>query len=308
MRSTILSAIVTLSGLILFVSCSKSMEEMAPAPAQVTFDIGMSTATRAAQAINLNTYSAKVYIFKEETAGNGRFIYNSEQNITSSSQSITGLLTGTKYKLVFLAIPKKQTPALPDYTSTKPNYLDASATYISGNQTANELFRNILTVTPISGSNQYSVVLTRQNGAIQIRLNNEKGSIKTVKLEVMGLPKVLFNDATGGMVLTSGTAITLSKSAQLSKTEDYRITIYLLPVEDLSRKGRITLSASNGKQTVYTLTSSSGYIPIYPNQITWLTLPHTCSDESSNSEETSVRECKVNGQIHFYGPEWSVME
>ena len=188
-------------------------------------------------------------------------------------------------------MPKRQQPALPDCTSTRPAYSDATATYLSGVQTSNEIFRSILSFKASAGSSSYSVVLTRQNGALQIRLDNTYGEIKTVKLEVAGLPKIYFNDGTGGRVIATGSEIQLSKSDRPSKTSDYRISINLLPVEDLTGKGRLTLTYSWGLQRVYSLRSTSGRIPIYPNQITWLVLDEACSgnaDENGSGGDLSV--------------------
>ena len=135
------------------------------------------------------------------------------------------------------------------------------------------------------------MVLTRQNGALQIRLDNTYGEIKTVILEAAGLSKIYFNDGTGGRVIATGSEIQLSKSDRPSRTSDYRISINLLPVEDLTGKGRLTLTYSWGLQRVYSLRSTSGRIPIYPNQITWLVLDEACSgnaDENGSGGDLSV--------------------
>lgn len=259
------------------VSCSEPDGPAAPA-AQVEFDVALQAPTRAPEALDPTVYSAKVYQFREETPGSGRYVYSGEQALTGGSLSLGGLVVGTAYRFVFLAVPKKQQPALPDCTSTRPAYSDATATYLSGVQTSNEIFRSILSFKASAGSSSYSVVLTRQNGALQIRLDNTYGEIKTVKLEVAGLPKICFNDGTGGQVIATGSEIQLSKSERPSRTSDYRISINLLPVEDLTGKGRLTLTYLLGQQRVYSLGSTSGRIPIYPNQITWLVLDEPCTE------------------------------
>lgn len=272
------------------VSCSVPDDLAAPA-VQVEFDVALQAPTRAPEALNPTVYSAKVYLFREETPGGDRYVYSGEQALTGGSLSLGGLTAGTAYRFVFLAVPKRQQPALPDCTSTRPAYSDATATYLSGVQTSNEIFRSILSFKASAGSSSYSVVLTRQNGALQIRLDNTYGEIKTVKLEVAGLPKIYFNDGTGGRVIATGSEIQLSKSDRPSKTSDYRISINLLPVEDLTGKGRLTLTYSWGLQRVYSLRSTSGRIPIYPNQITWLVLDEACSgnaDENGSGGDLSV--------------------
>ena len=241
--------------------------------------------------MNPSAYTAKVYIFKEESSGSNHFIYSGEQNITGNSLTVAGLVPATKYRFVFLAIPKNQQPALPNFNSSKPVYTNALATYISGSQTTNELFRNILSFTATVNLNTYTIVLTRQNGALQIRLDNTNGKIKTVKLEVMSQQQIYLHDGMGGQVLTSGTNITLTKSERPSKTSDYRIGINILPIEDLTNKGRLTITQSNGQQKVYTLKSSSGRIPVYPNQITWIVLNEGChnqDDAESNDGAATI--------------------
>ncbi|MCD8317469.1 MAG: hypothetical protein LUC45_00780 [Paraprevotella sp.] len=222
----------------------------------------------------MEKYTAKVYEFKEETAGSDQFVYADEQDITSSTFTTgNNLDAGTRYRFVFMALPKGQTPALPTHTTDKPIYTDADLSYINGNQTGNEVFRNILTFTPQGDNDSYNVILTRQNGALQVRLDNNNGALKSVKLEVEGMPDMYLNDGTGGKVLTKGTVVQLSKEdGNPDVTDDYRITVNRLPAEDVTGKGGLTLTYQDGSTKVYNLTSSQGSIPIYPNQVTWLTL------------------------------------
>ncbi len=290
MRSAIIHALYWVGIVATFSSCEKIPADT-NALLQASFNIALQTQTRAPESINPNMYTAKVYMFKEETSGSNRFVYSGEQSITSSSLNVSGLLPATKYRFVFLAIPKNQQPTLPNFTTTKPSYTNALANYISGSQTENELFRNILSFTATVNLNAFSIVLTRQNGALQIRLNNSNGKIKTAKLEVTSSSQMYLNDGTGGEVLSSGTNISLSKSERPLKTNDYRISINVLPTGDLTGKGRLTITQSNGSQTIYNLQSSSGRIPIYPNQITWIVLGNSYyEDEEDNSidDENSV--------------------
>lgn len=252
------------------------------ATASAQFGITVSATTRAPESLNPSTYTARLYMFKESTAANGSYTYFGETNITNGSLTISDLALGTEYRFVFMAVPKSQQPALPDLSSAKPAYRDAIVSYISGVQTGNEIFRCIYTFTPTVGINRYTAVLTRQNGALQIRLNNADASIRTARLELPCQPKIYLNDGTGGEVVSSGTAITLTKSANVPRTSDYRISINTLPTEDLTGKGRLTLTLSNGSQRSYSLASTSGRIPIYPNQITWLTFDGTsCLDTAT---------------------------
>lgn len=272
--------------LVIFASCERGTEIPEPS-LQVTFDLTLQSSTRTPQNLNPSTHTAKVYMFREETSGSGRYVYSGEQSITGSSLTIGGLLPATNYRFVFLAVPRNQQPALPVLTSLRPAYTEALATYVSGTQTANEVFRHILGFTASASQNTFSVVLTRQNGALQIRLDNSDGKIKTVKLEVESAPQLYLQDGSGGQVLTSGTPVTLSKSEKPSKTSDYRISICVLPTSDLTGKGRLTITRTNNVQTVYSLRSTAGRIPVYANQITWIVLDDSsCSLEAQPEEDT----------------------
>lgn len=284
--------------LVVSVSCDEPSELEIPT-VQMSFRVSLQPETRAPESLNPSNYTAKIYLFKEETAGSNLFVYWGEQAITSSTPTVSGLVPGTKYRFVFLAVPKGQQPTLPNFSTTRPGYTAALASYLSGAaQTANEVFRHILTFTASSSSNNsYTVVLTRQNGALQIRLNNSDGKIKTVKLEVSSLTQLYLNDGNGGQVLTTGTSLTLSKSAQASRTSDYRICINLLPSEDLTGKGRLTLTRTNGTQTVYMLQSTSGRIPVYPNQITWLVLGKACTTYDTATAPSAVQFGAANWEM-----------
>lgn len=64
-------------------------------------------------------------------------------------------------------------------------------------------------------------------------------------------------------------------SDQLTSSET-RIRINLLPQEDITDDNGDTnflkITTTSGAETRYPLKSSEGSIPIYPNQVTWLTL------------------------------------
>lgn len=234
---------------------------------KVQFDLSLEAQTRAPQEIDFNEYAVALYVFDAETS-----LCVQTFAITSTSFTITGLEKNTAYRGVFLAIPKGQQPALPDFVDT---YELSMMQYLSGNQTDQEVFRNILNFSTNDEITSYSIILTRQNGAIQIRLSNADGAISNARLEAEGLPAMLFQDGTGGKVLSDGAPVLLSKSETPSVTDTYRISINLLPLEDLTGKGRLTLTHVDGTETVYELKSTSGSIPIYPNQITWLVLRGT---------------------------------
>ena len=234
---------------------------------KVQFDLSLEAQTRAPQEIDFNEYTVYLYVFDAETS-----LYVQTFAITSSIFTVTGLEKNTAYRGVFLAIPKGQQPDLPSFADM---YETSTMQYLAGNQTGQEVFRNILNFSTNNELTSYNIVLTRQNGAIQIRMSNADGSIRNVRLETEGLPIMFFHDGTGGKVLSEGTPVQLSKSEIPPLTDNYRISINLLPTEDLTGKGRLTLTLVDGIETVYDLKSTSGSIPIYPNQITWLVLRGT---------------------------------
>lgn len=231
---------------------------------KVRFDLSLDAQTRAPQEIDFNEYAVSLYVFDAETS-----LCVQTFAITSTSFTVTGLEKNTAYRGVFLAIPRGQQPALPDLVDL---YELSTMQYLTGNQTEQEVFRNILNFSTSDEITSYSIILTRQNGAIQIRMSNTDGAINNARLEVEGLPVMLFQDGTGGKVLSEGSPVQLSKSEIPPVTDNYRISINLLPLEDLTGKGRLTLTHVDGTETVYELKSTSGSIPIYPNQITWLVL------------------------------------
>lgn len=272
-----------LAGLLLLASCETELREqdMPTDKVSTAFSIALNAQTRAPQVLDLTAYTAKVYMFKEEKPGSENFVYSGEEEITSSTFTMTELTTGVLHRFVFIALPKGQMPALPIHSAESPGYTDADLAYINSNQVRHEVFRNILTFTPVAssaGSNDYSIVLTRQNGALQVRMSNASGELTSVKLEVEGMPEMYLHDGTGGKVITKGTPQQLSKEETPAAVKDYRITVNLLPAEDVTGKGKLTLTYAGGTVEVYDLTSTQGGIPIYPNQVTWLTLSGTGGD------------------------------
>ena len=103
--------------------------------------------------------------------------------------------------------------------------------------------------------------------------------LQEVTLQVNGTQYMYFHDGTGGEVF-SDTDLKLTRKLtpeELTSSET-RIRINLLPQEDITAKTG-TATAENKliiktetSETTYPLQSSEGSIPIYPNQVTWLTL------------------------------------
>lgn len=290
MKSGILFRIFLLVGLAGWISSCQKTDVETDAPRPIRFNLTLDQQTRAPQAIDFGKYAVSLYIF-EMTENSSACIRVME--ITNSSFTVTELERNSVYRCVFLAIPKSQQPALP---LTATSYETARMQYLEGNQPEQEVFRNILTLSTADDITSYSIVLTRQNGAIQIRMNNADGSIHGAQLEVEGFPTMLFQDATGGKVVSTDDPVLLSKNETPAVSDDYRITINLLPTEDITGKGSLTLTHIDGTETVYELKSTSGTIPIYPNQITWLVLRGT--------GEGGSFEVGFGGDINLDDDEW----
>lgn len=250
------------------VACQQP-DEGAVALREIRFDLSLEAQTRAPQAIDFNRYAVSLYVFEASETSSACVRV---MEVTSSSFTVDGLERNTSYRCVFLAIPKGQQPSLPSEADT---YETSVMQYLEGNQPDQEVFRSLLTLSTNQDITSYSVVLTRQNGALQIRMGNADGSIRTAQLEVEGLPTMLFQDGGDGRVLSTGDPVQLSKSGTPAMADDYRISVNLLPAEDVTGKGRLTLTLVDGTQETYDLKSTSGTIPVYPNQITWLVLRGT---------------------------------
>lgn len=271
------------------VSCRKPAAETDD-PRRIRFDLSLDSRTRAPQEIDFNVYTVRLYVFEASETSTA---CTQVMEISSRTFTVSGLSRQTPYRFVFLAIPKGQQPELP---ATVGSYETAEMQYLSGNQPDQEVFRSLLTLDTSDDIDSYSIVLTRQNGAIQIRMSNADGTIRNARLEVEGLPTMLLQDATGGKVLSAGDPVLLSKSEAPSVTDNYRIGINLLPTEDLTGRGQLTLTHIDGTETVYELKSTSGTIPVYPNQITWLVLRGT--------GEGGSFEVVFGGDINLDDDEW----
>ena len=283
------SAVAVLMGCLS--SCS-SEEESLPIPEtnSVTFSIGIDAQTRAAQALDVTAYDAKMYLFKEQEADDGTLSYSYKDEVVitddilhkSNYLTIDGLDVGKKYKAVFLARPKSQTPDLPTFSTTKPSpsYKEAIVQYISNNETDKDIFRSIVSFVASPDMETQRTVLTRQNGALEVRLKNLTG-IKSLKLHALGHQWMFLEDGTGGMVITDGDdkRVALEKNMGeeeiLQNPQDVRIRLNILPQENITSKTNddFYLEVEIGNETKkYPIKSDHEMIPIYPNQVTWLTL------------------------------------
>ena len=289
-------------------SCSETMEEVpGQGAASASFSLSLNPVTRAAKDLDPAHYDAKVYLYeRRESDGGGSAGYTQVQElpVTSNQMTISRLVPLKQYKAVFLAVPKAQTPALPEFMGkgNVPSYSEAAAEYIEGRSSdiSNDVFRSIVDFKATTANSQQTTVLTRQNGALEVRLLNQK-NLTSVKLHINGHTSFLLHDGTGGQVMTQGTPValetTLTDPAKLSASE-VKIRINLLPQEDLTDKdgtNNYLEVTSGGVTTKYPVKSDHQAIPVYPNQITWLTLG---SRDNTNFEVT------FSNKINLDDPQW----
>lgn len=263
-------------------SCS-SEEESLPQheTTSATFSIGIDAQTRAKEPLSTAEYNAKMYLFEgKEENGTISYSYNREVEITQNDITdglkIDGLAPDKKYKAVFLARSKEESLALPTFSESKPSYNEAKVDYINNAQTDWNIFRSVESF--VAGETK-TTVLTRQNGALEVRLKNLTG-VTSLTLHAKGHKTMYLQDGTGGMVITDGddTRVDLATSLEKEdiKSQEVRIRLNLLPQEDITSSTieegfYLELSVGNTSYT-YPIKSDQKPIPIYPNQVTWLTL------------------------------------
>lgn len=287
-------------------ACSSEADEVTvPETTSVSFHVAMNMETRAAHPLDPKAYTAKLYLYERRQADNTvGYTKVQEIDVTSDKLTINGLVTQKQYKAVFLAVPSTQTkPALPDFTNgTAPAYDKAIVPYINGqpDEIGKDIFRSIVDFTARAAGNLLNTVLTRQNGAVEVRLLNQK-DLKSVELHVNGHTEFYLNDGTGGQVIAQGTTVALKNTitdANTLNASEVRIRINLLPQEDLTDKNGtnnyLIVTTATG-QTKYPLKSGHQTIPVYPNQITWLTL---------GSKDNSEFDVSFSGNINLDDNQW----
>lgn len=285
-------------------ACDKSSEVL-----QENGEVSISISSGIEQA------SSRAVVEYSEASYTGKYyVYNSNGSCLSygpltSVLKINGLTSGQEYKVVLLAVPSWQQYDITTTggTESEPSYSDAKTQYQGvGTQYGYEIFRDVLTIRPTVTNTDFNAVLTRQNGAIEIRIRNMQ--LNEVTLQVNGTQYMYFRDGTGGEVF-SDTYLTLTRtltSEELTSSET-RIRINLLPQEDITAKTGTTTAdnkliiKTGTDETTYPLKSSEGSIPIYPNQVTWLTL----GDGGEGSEgDFNVDFSGSGGGIHLEDDIW----
>ena len=288
-------------------ACSSEADEVTvPETTSVSFHVAMNLETRAAHPLDPKAYTAKLYLYERRQADNTvGYTKVQEIDVTSDKLTINGLVTQKQYKAVFLAVPSTQTkPALPDFTNgTAPAYDKAIVPYINGqpDEIGKDIFRSIVDFTARAAGNPLNTVLTRQNGAVEVRLLNQK-DLKSVELHVNGHTEFYLHDGTGGQVIIEGTTVALKNTITDVNTlnaSEVRIRINLLPQEDLTDENGtnnyLKVTTTAGTTKTYPLKSGHQTIPVYPNQITWLTL---------GSKDNSEFDVSFSGNINLDDNQW----
>ena len=282
-------------------ACDKSSEVLQEnGEVSISISSGIEQASsRAVVAYPQTGYKGKYYVYKSD----GSYLSGGE---LASVLTIDGLTSGQEYKVVLLAVPSGQANEITTgSTESDPSYNEAKTQYQGdGTQYGYEIFRDVLTIRPTVSNTDFNAVLTRQNGAIEIRIRNMQ--LQQVTLQVNGTQYMYFHDGTGGEVI-SDTELTLTRtftSDQLTSSET-RIRINMLPQEDITDDNGDTnflkITTTSGTETTYPLKSSEGSIPIYPNQVTWLTLGN--GGEGSEGDFT-VDFSGSGGGIHLEDDIW----
>ena len=282
-------------------ACDKSSEVLQEnGEVSISISSGIEQASsRAVVPYPQNVYKGRYYVYNSDGS------YLSEGEL-ASVLTIDGLTSGQEYKVVLLAVPSGQANEITTgSTESDPSYNEAKTQYQGdGTQYGYEIFRDVLTIKPTVSNTDFNAVLTRQNGAIEIRIRNMQ--LQEVTLRVNGTQYMYFHDGTGGEVI-SDKELTLNRtltSEQLTSSET-RIRINLLPQEDITDDNGDTnflkITTTSGTETTYPLKSSEGSIPIYPNQVTWLTL----GDGGEGSEGGfTVDFSDSDGGIHLEDDSW----
>lgn len=282
-------------------ACDKSSEVLQEnGEVSISISSGIEQASsRAVVPYPQNVYKGRYYVYNSDGS------YLSEGELASVLK-INGLTSGQEYKVVLLAVPSGQQYGITTGgTESEPSYSDARTQY-QGVRTQDdyEIFRDVLTIRPTVTNTDFNAVLTRQNGAIEIRIRNMQ--LQEVTLQVNGTQYMYFNDGTGGEVISeTGLLLTRTLTSKQLTSSETRIRINLLPQEDITAKtntttaeNKLIIKTEKG-ETTYPLKSSEGSIPIYPNQVTWLTLGN-----GDDSEGNFTVDFSGDGGIHLEDDVW----
>lgn len=99
-------ALQSLDFLLGWVGCTAETDEVKE-PTEVTFQLTMEVASRAAQSLSLDAYAVKLYLYKEVTRGTVvdytfvKEVALDKMNFVDGKITVDGLLKGTNYKAIF---------------------------------------------------------------------------------------------------------------------------------------------------------------------------------------------------------------
>lgn len=283
-----------------FSACNNEVATVGTEECTVRVNLSMEEpdgVSRAVQDYNSGAFPGRYYLYK----ASGAFIASGV--LESSNFTLTNLPAEEESTLVLLASPNGNQVVLP--TEAIEAYNNATLTYQQGtdNNTniTKDVYRDIIKIKPAIGINEVNAVLTRQNGALEIRIKNM--NIKSATLQLNGTQTMYFNDGTGGQVLSKDEITLTNTMDNLSGKNDIRIRINLLPQEDITTgntandpdistsDNKLTITTADGQETTYNIKSTQGAIPIYPNQITWLTFN---GDDGNGSFTVSFSDGDIN--------------
>lgn len=293
-----------------FSACNNEVATVGTEECTVRVNLSMEEpdgVSRAVQDYNSEAFPGRYYLYN----ASGAFIASGV--LESSNFTLTNLPAEEESTLVLLASPSSNQVVLP--TEVNKAYNNATLVYQqgTGNNSTNitkDVYRDIIRIKPQIGINEVNAVLTRQNGALEIRIKNM--NIKSATLQLNGTQTMYFNDGTGGQVLSESEVILTNTMENLSGKNDIRIRINLLPQEDITTgntandpnistsDNKLTITDAKGTETMYDIKSNQGAIPIYPNQITWLTLN---GDDGDGSFMVSF-----SGDINLENDDWDGWE
>lgn len=309
---------------VLSLTSCKGEETVQTEKESIDIRIAMNTdsSTRSIEEYNTEIYKGMYFVYEKQNL-NFSYFFSGELN---SVLKLNNLDPSKSYKVVLIAVPIGQNYPVSSNainvsssTEVEPDYSEANTQFqeIDGDsEIGHEIFRDIITINPTIENTTYNAVLTRQNGAIEIRIRNM--NISKAVLNVCGTKYMYFNDGTGGQVLSEG-VINLFCTKEGEQLDNYesKIRINLLPQDDITNysadgntssvnaqgvnTGNNTLtivSGDPGTETVYKLKSSNGKIPVYPNQVTWLTL------DGDGSSGDGTFEVSFSGNIHLEDDDW----
>lgn len=267
------------------ISCSKG--KRAVNLSDLTVDVMLNAVqTKAVYKFDEKVYKGKWYLFHK--SDDGMFVKVSQGDVTAEPISLKNL--SGEYRMVFLACPLEQAGKVhfPDELSViESDYSLIYAVYqaAGGSEDAeNEIFRDIISFTTTEPKLNHTALLTRQNGALEVRIKNM--DLTKVELYVNGTKNMFLYDGDAGRVISSEPVMLYRMmEGEAVNSTDVRIRINLLPQENVSadaisndpdvdtKDNRLVIYTQEAPEGIsYPIKSDRRMIPIYPNQVTWLTL------------------------------------